>query len=102
MVEAMIKAHTTDPEFYEALFSEVPHRADGTLDFSVRLHGVFRLALAAKAEFRKRRNLDRAVFVVANMIDSLAHAALLRRPRGVSLSAAKEEAVRAILAYLRA
>jgi len=35
------------------------------------------------------------------MIDSLAHNAALRRPLGLSLPAAKEEVLRAILAYLR-
>jgi len=35
------------------------------------------------------------------MIDALAHGAVLRRPPGLSLGAAKEEAVRAVLAYLK-
>jgi len=46
-------------------------------------------------------DLDKATFVVANMIEALTHGAVLRRPPGLSLGAAKEEAVRAILAYLR-
>jgi AcrR family transcriptional regulator len=33
MVEGMIEAHTKDPELYELLFHEVPHRADGTPRF---------------------------------------------------------------------
>src|SRR5580698_8674389 len=33
MVEAMIDAHKTDPELYELLMTEVPHRAGGTQDF---------------------------------------------------------------------
>jgi hypothetical protein len=36
------------------------------------------------------------------MIEALSHGAVLRRPASVSLKDAKEEAVRAILAYLRA
>jgi AcrR family transcriptional regulator len=101
MVDAMIDTHTADPELYELLASEVPHRADGTRDFATRLHGAFRLAISSKAR-DLGKNLDKTVFVVANMVESLSHAAALRRPRGLSLADAKEEAVRAVLAYLHA
>ena len=102
MVEAMVEAHTGDPELYEALMNEVPHRAEGTKDFSVRLHGAFRLAIAARArELKRGRDLDKVVFVVTHMVDSLSHGAVLRRPPGVSLAEAKKEAVRAVLAYLQ-
>ena len=30
MIEGMIDAHSTDPELYELLATEVPHRANGT------------------------------------------------------------------------
>src|SRR5580704_11284669 len=101
MIEAMIDAHTPDPELYELLSSEVPHRAEGTRDFAVRLHGAFRLAIAARAnELKTRRNLDTVVFVVTHMVDALSHGAVLRRPSRLSLAGAKEEAVRAVLAYL--
>src|ERR1700678_984367 len=48
MVEAMIDTHAGDPELYELLLTEVPHRPDGTRDFAVRLHGAFRLAIASR------------------------------------------------------
>ena len=103
MVEAMIEAHATDPKLYELLFSEVPHREEGTRDFAVRLHGAFRLAISARAhELKRHPNLDKVVFVLTHMVESLSHGAVLRRPPGLSLAAAKEEAVRAVLAYLRA
>jgi AcrR family transcriptional regulator len=103
MVEAMIDTHAGDPELYELLLTEVPHRADGTRDFAVRLHGAFRLAIASRMpEFETRRDLDMIVFIVTNMVESLSHAAVLRRPPRLSLTAVKEEAVRAVLAYLRA
>jgi AcrR family transcriptional regulator len=85
MVEAMVEAHTRDPELYELLLTEVPHRAEGTRDFSVRLHGAFRLAIAARAqELRTRRDLDLTVFIVTHMVEALAHGAVLQRPAGVS------------------
>jgi len=103
MVEAMVDAHATDPELYELLMAEVPHRADGTRDFAVRLHGAFLLAISSRAhELKRRRDLDKVVFVVTHMVEALSHGAVVRRPAGMSLKDAKEEAVRAILAYLRA
>jgi AcrR family transcriptional regulator len=102
MVAAMIEAHATDPELYELLMTEVPHRADGTRDFAVRLHGAFLLAISSRAhKLKKRRDLDKVVFVVTHMVEALCHGAVLRRPAGMSLKDAKEETVRAILAYLR-
>jgi hypothetical protein len=81
----------------------VPHRVEGTRDFAVRLHGAFRLAISSRAkELKTRRDLDTVVFVVTHMVEALSHAAVLRRPARLSLAAAKEEAVRAVLAYLHA
>ena len=101
MIEGMIDAHSVDPELYQLLATEVPHRAEGTRDFAVRLHGAFRLALSSKAhELQKGRDLDQLVFVVTHMVESLSHGALFRRPAGLSLTAAKTEVVRAVLAYL--
>jgi AcrR family transcriptional regulator len=103
MVEAMIEAHEGDPELYELLYTEVPHKAEGTRDFAVRLHGAFRLAIAARAsELGTPRDLDTVVFVVMHMVEALSHGAVLRRPAAISLATAKEEAVRAVLAYLHA
>jgi AcrR family transcriptional regulator len=103
MIEAMVDAHVTDPELYELLLTEVPHKADGTKEFAVRLHGAFRLAISSRAhELKKRRDLDMVVFIVANMVEALSHGAVLRRPPTLSLEDAKEEVVRAVLSYLRA
>ncbi len=101
-VSAMVEAHTGDPELYELLHTEVPHRAGGTQDFPARLHRALRLAIASRVrELGAHGNLDLPAFVVAHMVDALTHGAVLRRPEGVSLDDAKEEAVRAILAYLQ-
>ena len=101
MIDGMMDAHSADPELYELLATEVPHRADGTRDFAVRLHGAFRLALSSRAhELKRRCDVDKLAFVVANMVESLSHAALFRRPPRLSLAAAKAEGERAVLAYL--
>jgi AcrR family transcriptional regulator len=102
LIDGMIEAHTVDPELSELLQAEVPHRAAGTLDFSVRLHGAFRKALAAHArELGGRIDLDMRTFFVSNMVEAFGHAIVLRRPPGSSLSRARAELLRAILAYLR-
>jgi AcrR family transcriptional regulator len=101
MVEGMIEAHTKDPELYALLFHDVPHRADETRDFAVRLHGAFLLAISSRAkELKKGRDPDRLAFVVTHMIESLSHGVLFRRPPGLSLMDAKAESMRAVLAYL--
>jgi hypothetical protein len=98
----MIDAHTGDPKLYEMLMSEIPHRAGEGQDFAVRLHGVFRLAIFSRAhELQPGRDLDKLVFVVAHMVDSLSHGAVFRRPANISLEDAKSEAIRAVMAYLR-
>jgi AcrR family transcriptional regulator len=107
LVDAMIGAHVHDPELFELLASEVPHRAGGSRHFAVRLHGAFRLAIVARTGelghgMKRGRSLDKMAFVAAHMVESLAHGALFHRPQGLALSEAKAEIVRAVLAYLRA
>jgi AcrR family transcriptional regulator len=103
LVEAMIEAHTVDPELFELLHAEVPHRAHGARDFESRLRGVLRLALTARAkEIDSDRDVERVLFVLTHMVDSLSHAAAIQRPSRLSLSAARDEVVRAVLAYLKA
>jgi AcrR family transcriptional regulator len=103
LVTAMIEVHAVDPELSELLSNEIPHRADGTRDFAGRLHGAFRLALAARArELGRGRDLDTVTFTVTHMVESLCHGAVFRRPPGLSLRSAQREVVRAILVYLRA
>lgn len=102
LVDVMVASHAEDPELHALLFREVPHRAEGARGFAHRLRGALRLALLAKAELARGRDLERVVFVVAHMIESLSHAAVLERPAQLSLGAAKQEVVRAVLAYLRA
>jgi AcrR family transcriptional regulator len=101
LVDGMVEAHTIDLELSELLLSEVPHRADGTLDFSIRFHEAFRVALAPHVRSLGRKiDLDIRAFVIANMVEALGHAVVLRRPHGLSLARAKAESCKAVLAYL--
>lgn len=102
LVEAMVEAHGVDPELHELLTMEVPHGAGGARAFEARLRGAFSLAISSRAQERHTpADLDRILFVVPLMVEALSHGAALRRPPRLSLAAAKEEAVRAVLAYLR-
>jgi AcrR family transcriptional regulator len=102
LVDTLVDVHARDPELHELLLT-VPRRDEATRDFAVRLRGALHLAIASRRrELAASRELDRVLFVVTNMIDALCHAAALRRPPRLSLVAAKEEVVRAILAYCRA
>ena len=102
IVDAMIEAHLVHPELHHLLLNEVPHRPGKQLGFDVRLHNAFRLAFASRQQaVKKGRDLDKITFIVTNMVDGLCHAAVLERPAVLSLTEAKEEVVRAVMAYLQ-
>jgi AcrR family transcriptional regulator len=102
LVGALIDAHATDPELYELLLTQVPPGSDGARQFESRWRGALRLAISSHAGGAlPMRDLDRTLFVVTHLLQALCHAAVLRRPARLSLAAAKEETLRALLAYLR-
>jgi AcrR family transcriptional regulator len=102
LVEALVDAHASDPEFHQLMTTAVPHGADGARALDERLRSTFRLAISARSrEGQTPRDLDRVLFVLPSMVEALSHGAAYRRPPRLSLGAAKEEAVRAVLAYLR-
>jgi AcrR family transcriptional regulator len=105
LVEAMVDAHAHQPALYDLLFAQVPHRTEADLRHEIRMRAAFHSAIAPRSEERPRargraRDVDRTLFVLMNMVEALSHAAVLRRPAGLSLAAATDEAVRAVLAYL--
>lgn len=97
MVEALIDAHTADPSSPVLSLLPLPSRGAGE-GFEARLSGALRLALQARGE---RRRLSARVFTLTQMIAALSHGAMLRRGAELSLRAAREEAVAAVLAYAR-
>lgn len=101
LVDAMIDTHSADPELHDLFVAYVSPQAGGTRSFAERMHGAFRLALSARSsEMKKRRDLDKHVFVMTHMFESLCHGAVQQRPSRLPLTEAKAEIVRAILAYL--
>ena len=103
LVEAMIEVHAVDPVLHELLSTGAPHGAEVAHDFEKRLHGTLRLAIASRSkESAIPGDIERKLFVLTQMIEALSHGVVLRRPLRMSLAAAKEEAVRAVLLYLHA
>jgi AcrR family transcriptional regulator len=102
LLDGMIEMHASDPELATLLGSEVPHRADGAMEFSIRWYEPFRMALAPYAgSLGGAVKLGPRAFLLGNMLDTFGHAVVLRRPHALSLRSAKMEAIKAILASLR-
>jgi AcrR family transcriptional regulator len=101
LVEAIIEAHALDPVLFELLLSQVPPGMEEPPRLEGRLQGAVRLALASRSDELDLSTREASVlFVVTQMMESLAHAVVLRRPASLSLAAATEEAVRAVVSYL--
>lgn len=99
LLDAAIDLHARAPELHELLDRHLAQRPDGAHG----LRGALREVIAARAhELGPTHDLERVLFVLPNMIDTLAHEAVLCRPPQLSIDAAKEEAARSIVAYLRA
>jgi AcrR family transcriptional regulator len=102
LVDALVDEHARDPELYEVL-ATVPGGDSSARSLAVRLRAALERAVGSRRPALVARGArDRVLFVMANMIDSLSHAAALRRPVGLSLTEAKHETVRAVVGYLRA
>jgi AcrR family transcriptional regulator len=101
LVEAMIDAHAIDPPLYGLLLAHLPPGVEEDPIFETRLRGALRLALVSRAgEIDISDNADGVLFVLTQMMEALTHAVVLGRPASLSLSAAKEEAIRAVVGYL--
>lgn len=98
LIDALVTAHGKDAELNALMWKEVPHRSAGSEERAARLNGAWRLTLATRTRLR-RAELDRVVFFVIPMVESLVHA-VMARPASMSAATAKAEAVRAIMAYV--
>lgn len=102
LLDGMIEVHASDPELAALLGSEVPHRAEGAREFSIRLQEAFRKALVPHSKsFGGAVKLHTRAFLLGNMLEALGHAVVLRRPHMLSLRSAKIEARKAIVGALK-
>ncbi len=89
LVNALVDAHGSDPDLHHAL-SQAPHSGEGARALETRLRGVFRLAITSRSkEKRTAADLDRILFVLPPMVESLAHGAATHRPARLSLTRRK-------------
>jgi AcrR family transcriptional regulator len=103
LVQAMIAAHAAEPALYELLLAQLPQEPQGAHEVEARLREALRHTFSSRGdEIGPSVDLDRLLFVLTQMLESLAHNVVLRRPPSLSLSDATEEAVRAVLGYLHA
>jgi AcrR family transcriptional regulator len=101
LVEGMVAAHATDPALHDLLFTQVPHQVHADRELESRMRRALRIAIEGRPhEISSGRDLERMLFVLTHMVEGLAHGAVLSRPSRLSLAAATDEAVRAVLAYL--
>ncbi|MET0792948.1 MAG: TetR/AcrR family transcriptional regulator [Polyangiaceae bacterium] len=101
LVEAIVSEHARDADLYDLLFSQTTERTCADIAHEERVRDAFRIAIC-ESRSESAHELDQTLFVLVNMIESLTHGAVLRRPPHLSLDAATEAAVGAVLAYLRA
>jgi AcrR family transcriptional regulator len=98
LMDGLIDAHAHDPVLHELLAREIPLRAGRAPGLRLALHAV----ISDRAhELTSSRDVERTLFIVPNMMDTLAHEAVLARPPQLSLADAKDEAARAVSEYLR-
>ena len=102
LMDGMIEVHASDPELAALLDCEVPHRAVGAREFSLRLHEAFRKAHAPYAmSLGGAIKLDLRAFLLGNMLEVFGHSVVLRRPPAVSLRSARIEACKATVVCLK-
>ncbi len=87
LLDALIDEHAAEPKELHLLLAERPAEEFGLRD-------ALKLILDSRSCSRGTR------FVIPGLLDTLVHEAVLARPRGLSLEAAKAEASRAIRGYL--
>ncbi len=101
-VRAMVAAHAVDPKLHKVLVEQIPRI--GKLERSDVLEremaNLIRSYLEARRDEIGVRDLDLATFVVYGIVESLTHAAVLRRPELLG-PAFVREVTGAVVRYLR-
>ena len=93
-MDGLFDEHAADPRELHTLLDQ---QEDGSRGL--------RQALGEILASRRREpalSPERVQFVIPTMMDVLVHEAVLSRPSGCALAAAKAEASRAVISYLRA
>ena len=102
LVEAFIRAHAVNPELHRVLVEQVPRYGDLARLESVgtRIAGLVREYLEGRREELRPKDPELAAFVVVQAVESLTHAAVLKRPEYLADGRLAEEATTLVLRYL--
>jgi AcrR family transcriptional regulator len=103
LVRALVEAHAADPKLHRTLHEQVPsvgrlgHLLD---DIEVRAAGAVRAYLDAHRDELRIEDIETATFVVVHAVEAITHAAVLTRPKGISIDRFIEETTDMVVSYL--
>ena len=99
LVHGLVKVHAQVAELHEVVSAAVPASAIG---FKNALHRTFQRALSrADQERYSLDEMERMLFVLPRMVESLVHGAAHHAPTALSRDAAGTEAIRSVLVYVK-
>ena len=96
LVKALIDVHDADPRLHEITSEVVPESTQG---FRRALQATFERVISSLEPGRRGHQMRT---VLPHLVEALVHGGMTQRPPTVSLDDLKEEAVRAVRAYLTA
>jgi len=105
LVRALVEAHAADPKLHRTLHEQVPRvgrLAHLLEDLEVHAAGAVRAYLATHEHELAVRDLDTATFVIVHAVESITHASVLSRPKGIPIERFIDEATDLVVAYLTA
>lgn len=102
IVTDQIEMHLSDSEQYKLLASEIPQDADQVAAHSAYLRALLLLELEQRGELRVAdSDLTSKLFILVTAIDAFVHSAAIYRPDNISISQAKDLAIKAVLLWWR-
>jgi hypothetical protein len=104
MVRAMVAAHTVDPALHRVLMEQAPRVVpmDRAVDLERRFEALVLAYLEAHRDAVRPRNLGLAAFVVVQVTEALAHAAVLDRPDVLASDELVDEMTELVVRYVSA
>jgi AcrR family transcriptional regulator len=104
LVTAMLEAHRINPRLHKVLFEQVPRlgRLKRMLDLQKRAEELLCAAFEARRKELRPKNVALAVFILANSVEAITHAATLDRTEYLDDPRLVDEVTDLVLRYLAA
>jgi hypothetical protein len=102
VVRTMIEAHRVNPALHQALVEQIPRvgRLPRVEDVEARSLELISAYLEARRGEIRPKNLEIAAFILAHVVEAVAHGAVLRNPEYLVGEALIEETTDLVLRYL--